>query len=132
MLRGLHYQLEHPQGKLVQVTRGKVLDVAVDIRRGSPTVGQYYSHILDDETHQQLYVPPGFAHGFCVLSEVVDFVYKCSDYYHPESEKGVAWDDPELQIDWPAMDFMISGKDRVNPLLNDVADKDLPVYQGEE
>ncbi len=131
VLRGLHYQLEHPQGKLVRVTRGEVLDVAVDIRQGSPTFGRSYSHILNEQNHHQMYVPPGFAHGFCVLSDVVDFVYKCTDYYHPESEKGLAWDDPDIGIDWPAMDFTISDKDRVNPLLKDVADKDLPIYQGE-
>ena len=136
VLRGLHYQLEHPQGKLVQVMRGEVLDVAVDIRVGSPTFGQYYSHILNDQNHQQLYVPPGFAHGFCVVSDVVDFVYKCTDYYHPESEKGIAWNDPNIGIDWPgggdkSTDYNISEKDQNNPLLVDIPEKDLPVYKVE-
>lgn len=132
VLRGLHYQLAHPQGKLVRVTRGEVLDVVLDIRKGSPTFGQSYSHVLDDQNHHQLYAPPGVAHGFCVLSDVADFVYKCTDYYHPESEKGIAWDDSDIGIDWPSMDFTISDKDRVNPLLKNVLDKDLPIYQGDE
>ena len=101
VLRGLHYQMIQMQGKLVSVTRGEVFDVAVDIRKGSATFGQWYGTHLNDENHRQMYVPPGYAHGFCVLSETVDFIYKCTDYYHPQSEKGVLWNDPEIGIEWP-------------------------------
>ncbi len=99
-LRGLHYQLERPQGKLVSVLRGKVVDVAVDIRLGSSTFGKSFSCELSDENHHQLYVPPGFAHGFYVLSEEVCFHYKCTDYYNPQDEYGIAWHDESLGIDW--------------------------------
>jgi len=85
--------LQQPQGKLVRVARGRVFDVAVDVRRGSPTFGQWFGAILDDESHRQMYIPPGFAHGFAVVSEVAYFVYKCTDYYHPQSEQGIRWDD---------------------------------------
>lgn len=128
VLRGLHYQLVQPQGKLVMVTRGEVFDVAVDIRRGSPTFGRWAGCILDDRSHRQFYVPPGFAHGFCVLSEEVDFVYKCTDYYHPESERGIAWDDPDIGIDWPRLDMTLSEKDRGNPRLADHPPENLPQY----
>jgi dTDP-4-dehydrorhamnose 3,5-epimerase len=101
VLRGLHYQLQQPQGKLVRVARGRVFDVAVDVRRGSPTFGKWFGAFLDDETHRQMYIPPGFAHGFVVLSEVADFLYKCTDYYHPQSEAGIRWDDPAIGIAWP-------------------------------
>ncbi len=117
VLRGLHYQLIQPQGKLVGVTRGAVFDVAVDVRLGSPDFGRWVGAILDDQNHRQLYIPPGFAHGFCVLSEEADFVYKCTDYYHPASEQGVAWDDPAIGIRWPELDFALSDKDRRNPPL---------------
>jgi dTDP-4-dehydrorhamnose 3,5-epimerase len=100
VLRGLHYQLNFPQGKLVRVAQGKVLDVAVDVRLGSPTFGQWASAILDDENHHQFYVPPGFAHGFSVLSERAMFLYQCTDYYHPEDEQGIAWNDADLNINW--------------------------------
>lgn len=113
VLRGLHYQLQHPQGKLVFVTRGEVFDVAVDIRYGSPTFGQWFGVVLSDENHRQLYVPPGYAHGFCVLSEVVDFYYKCTDYYHPLDEQGVIWNDSEIGINWPKLTVspIMSSKD---------------------
>ncbi|HAN27253.1 MAG TPA: dTDP-4-dehydrorhamnose 3,5-epimerase [Haliea salexigens] len=101
ILRGLHYQTEQPQGKLVRVTAGAVFDVAVDLRRGSPTLGQWYGLELSAANHRMLWVPPGFAHGFYVLSEFADFQYKCSDYYHPASEVSLAWDDPTLGIEWP-------------------------------
>lgn len=119
VLRGLHYQLQQPQGKLVRCSRGAVFDVAVDVRRGSPHFGQAYGCLLDDVQHRQLYIPPGFAHGFCVVSEEADFCYKCTDYYHPQSEAGVRWDDPALQIEWPALDapYQLSDKDRELPLL---------------
>lgn len=128
VLRGLHYQLVQPQGKLVRVSRGEVFDVAVDVRVGSPTFGQWFGCILDDKTHRQLYVPPGFAHGFCVLSDVADFVYKCTDYYHPQSEQGIAWDDPALGIEWPLSDVQLSEKDRQHPVLAEQLRERLPVY----
>ena len=131
VLRGLHYQLIQPQGKLVGVSRGAVFDVVVDIRRGSPYFGQWVGEILDDERHQQLYIPPGFAHGFCVVSEMADFVYKCTDYYHPQSEYGIAWDDPGIGIAWPELDlpWILSDKDRTNPTLREQAPERLPEYR---
>ena len=102
-VRGLHYQLQHPQGKLVSVLRGAVLDVAVDIRRGSPTFGKYVAVELSEENRRQLFIPEGFAHGFRVLSESADFCYKCTDFYAPGDEYGVKWDDPALAIPWGAM-----------------------------
>jgi dTDP-4-dehydrorhamnose 3,5-epimerase len=119
VLRGLHYQLQQPQGKLVRCSRGAVYDVAVDVRRGSPHFGEAYGCLLDDVDHRQLYIPPGFAHGFCVVSEEADFCYKCTDYYHPQSEAGIRWDDPALKIEWPrlAVGYQLSDKDRALPLL---------------
>ena len=128
VLRGLHYQLVQPQGKLVWVARGAVFDVAVDIRRGSPNFGRWYGCVLDDVDHRQLYIPPGFAHGFCVVSDDADFFYKCTDYYHPPSEQGIAWDDPDIGIDWPLRDVALSGKDQKNPRLNAQAPENLPIY----
>ena len=119
VLRGLHYQLNNPQGKLVWVVSGEVFDVAVDIRRGSPWFGKWVGAILSEENHRQMYVPPGFAHGFCTLSESADFLYKCTDLYAPGDEYGIAWDDPEIAIEWPEMDYLISDKDLANPLLNE-------------
>jgi len=129
VLRGLHFQLRHPQGKLVQVCRGEVFDVAVDIRKGSPSFGKWVGAILNDTNHHQMYIPPGFAHGFCVLSEVADFVYKCTDYYHPEDEEGVAWNDPAIGIEWPVSSPLLSAKDRQNPKLTDMPEDKLPVYE---
>ncbi|MDZ7753979.1 MAG: dTDP-4-dehydrorhamnose 3,5-epimerase [Gammaproteobacteria bacterium] len=132
VLRGLHYQLDHPQGKLVRVVTGAVFDVAVDIRRGSPTFGHWAGAELTEENFHQLYVPPGFAHGFCVLSETADFLYKCTDFYAPESEHGIIWNDPDIGIQWPApggaADFRISDKDRANRRLRDMVDV-LPAYE---
>ena len=121
VLRGLHYQLQQTQGKLVRCAHGRVYDVAVDVRRGSPHFGQWVGLVLDDETHRQLYVPPGFAHGFLVLSETADFHYKVTDYYHPESETGVLWNDPDLGIEWPSLDEppRLSAKDQQLPRLRD-------------
>lgn len=122
VLRGLHFQKgEHAQSKLVRVVRGKVLDVAVDIRKGSPTFGKYVSVELSGENHRQLFIPRGFAHGFVVLSETAVFQYKCDNYYAPQSEGAVAWNDPDLGIDWgvPAEDILLSDKDRNHPLLKD-------------
>ena len=104
ILRGLHYQTEQPQGKLVRVAAGEVFDVAVDLRTDSPSCGQWFGCVLSAENKAQLWVPPGFAHGFYVLSPYADFLYKCSDYYHPESEVSLAWNDPTIAIDWPLVD----------------------------
>jgi len=101
ILRGMHYQTEHTQGKLVRVSAGAVFDVAVDVRRSSPTLGQWFGATLDAVDHRMMWVPPGFAHGFLVLSEYADFQYKCTDFYHPESEISLAWDDPSVGIEWP-------------------------------
>jgi dTDP-4-dehydrorhamnose 3,5-epimerase len=101
VLRGLHYQIQRPQGKLVRVVAGTVFDVAVDLRRSSPTFGQWVGHILSDENKKQVWVPAGFAHGFVVLSESAEFLYKTTDYYAPEHERCIAWDDPTLAIEWP-------------------------------
>ncbi len=103
VLRGLHYQIEHPQGKLVRVIRGEVFDVAVDMRLGSKTYGKWHGVILSAENHKQIYVPEGFAHGFLVLSEEAEFCYKVTDFYHPGDESGIAWNDPEIGIEWPEL-----------------------------
>ena len=111
-LRGLHYQIERPQGKLVQVVAGEIWDVVVDLRRSSPTFGQWAGFELSDANHRQLYVPPGLAHGFCVLSESVDFLYKCTEYYSPARERTVLWNDPQLAVTWPEIEpRIISAKD---------------------
>lgn len=112
-LRGLHYQISHPQGKLVQVLRGKIFDVIVDLRRPSPTFGRWLGFELSDETCRQVYVPPGCAHGFYVLSDSADFTYKCSDFYYPEYERTLLWNDPAIGIEWPITDEpILSAKDR--------------------
>lgn len=130
VVRGLHFQLKHPQGKLVRVTRGKVFDVAVDIRRGSPTFGRWCGAFLSEENHHQLYIPRGFAHGFCALSETVDLLYKCTDYYHPEDEVGVLANDPDIGIRWPVADPELSEKDARNPRLRNVDPDRLPEFAG--
>ncbi len=119
VLRGLHYQLNRPQGKLVRVIRGEIFDVAVDIRRGSPNFGKWVGTNLSGENKLQLYIPPGFAHGYCVLSETAVFAYKCTDIYVHEDERGIRYDDPELGIDWPIREPIISEKDSLSPLLVD-------------
>lgn len=133
VLRGLHYQMTQTQGKLVRVATGCVYDVAVDVRKGSPTFGQWYGTELTEENMRMMYVPAGFAHGFVVLSETADFIYKCTDYYHPESEKGIAWDDPDLNIDWSISDIKekikLSEKDKKNVLLKDQSAENLPAYK---
>jgi dTDP-4-dehydrorhamnose 3,5-epimerase len=114
ILRGMHYQTEHTQGKLVRVTSGEVFDVVVDLRRDSDTLGQWYGEILSGENHRMLWIPPGFAHGFYVTSEYADFQYKCTDIYHPASEISLAWDDPTVGIEWPVPEGeqpQLSGKD---------------------
>jgi dTDP-4-dehydrorhamnose 3,5-epimerase len=120
-LRGLHYQHEHPQGKLVRVVRGEVFDVAVDIRQSSPTFGQWVARILSGQNKELFWVPPGFAHGFLVLSDEADFVYKCTDYYTPGDEYAIRWDDPELAIELPldSVTPKLSEKDAEAPFLKD-------------
>lgn len=113
VLRGLHYQIEQPQGKLVRVVRGAVFDVAVDIRQGSATFGQWVGTELSEDNHRQLWIPPGFAHGFMVLSDSADFLYKTTDYYAPAHERCIAWNDPDIGIDWPAgVTPQLSAKDQ--------------------
>lgn len=126
VVRGLHYQLRHPQAKLITVIRGAILDVAVDIRVGSPTFGRWTGHVLSDENHRQLFIPRGFAHGFSVLSQEADVTYKCSDYYAPGDEYGIALDDPDLGIDWQVSDPVISEKDTRNSRLSQVLPEHLP------
>lgn len=128
ILRGLHFQEPHAQGKLVQVMAGAVYDVAVDVRRGSPTFGKFVGVELSADNRRQLWVPAGFAHGFCVLSESADFHYKCTDVYTPASERGIAWNDPDLAIPWPVTSPLLSPKDAAAPRLKDAPV--LPVYAG--
>ena len=120
VLRGLHYQKTKPQGKLVRVVRGEVYDVAVDIRQGSPTFGQWEGVILSEENKTQFWIPPGFAHGFLVLSDTADFEYKCTDYYDPSDEGSIIWDDPDLNISWPIKYPQLSDKDLNAPRLVDL------------
>lgn len=122
ILRGLHFQVRHPQGKLVSVHNGKVFDVAVDLRKESKTYGKWYGLELSDENHLQMYVPPGFAHGFCVLSDVADFVYKCTEYYYPNDESGIIWNDTSLNIKWPIKNPIISDKDSCLSTFNKLLD----------
>lgn len=125
VVRGLHFQKgDQSQSKLVRVVRGKVLDIAVDIRKGSPTFGQYVAAELSEENHLMFFVPRGFAHGFCVLSPTAIFQYKCDRFYAPESEGAIAWNDPDLNIDWriPSADVILSDKDKNHPLLKDYKD----------
>ena len=129
VLRGLHYQFPHSQGKLVCVLSGEVFDVAVDIRLGSPTFGQWVGEILSDTNHKQMYVPPGFAHGFCVLSDTAHFSYKCTDYYSPADEGGISFNDADIKIDWPVKSPIVSKKDTGFIPLKDVPRERLPRYE---
>ena len=120
VLRGLHYQIQHPQGKLVRVVSGAVYDVAVDLRRSSPTFGQWVGFVLSAENAQMAWIPPGFAHGFCVTSESAEFLYKTTDYWYPEHERTLLWNDPTLNINWPLHDTpLIAAKDAAGRLLVD-------------
>jgi len=127
-LRGLHYQLKYPQSKLCRVVQGRVLDVVVDIRAGSPTFGRYATAELSDENRSEIYIPRGFAHGFAVLSDSAEFLYKCSEFYHPEDERGVAWNDPEIGIDWGIIDPIVSAKDSRHRRLSSIPPEELPRY----
>lgn len=129
VLRGLHYQHPQAQGKLVYVLDGEVFDVAVDVRVGSPTFGRWVGVTLSAENKRQMYVPPGFAHGFCVTSDSVLFAYKCTDFYNPKTEGSVCWNDPAIGIVWPIAQPSLSDKDRVAPLLKDVPRERLPLYE---
>ena len=121
-IRGIHFQTHPGQGKLVRVARGSVFDVVVDLRRGSPAFGRWEGFELDDERGHQLYIPIGFGHGFCVTSEVADFVYKCTAYYDPATESGFRFDDPDVGIEWPEVELLYSERDRAAPRLAEIAD----------
>jgi len=124
-VRGLHYQIERQQDKLLMVMEGAILDVAVDLRQDSPTFGEHTAMELSAENKHQMFIPKGFAHGFSVLSDNALVYYKCSDYYYPDGERGLLWDDPELDIDWKVTDPIISEKDRYQPRLQEITNEDL-------
>ncbi len=126
-LRGLHYQLGRAQGKLVYVVSGEVFDVAVDIRRGSPHFGKWFGITLSAENKRQIYVPPGFAHGFCVLSDTAQFIYKVTNFYSPKDERGIFWNDPAIGIPWPVKEPILSEKDHAYKTLKE-SEKDLPRF----
>jgi len=128
-LRGLHLQVRHAQGKLIRVIEGEVFDVAVDVRRGSPTFGRWVGVTLTAENFRQCYVPRGFAHGFCVVSPIAQVEYKCTDTYDPVSELGIAWDDPALAIQWPVREPLLSDRDKAHPTLAEIHDR-LPDWHG--
>jgi dTDP-4-dehydrorhamnose 3,5-epimerase len=128
IVRGLHYQLKNAQAKLVYVTRGEIFDVAVDIRKGSSSFGKWVGSRLSEENRRQIFVPEGFAHGYCVLSETADVIYKCSDFYSPDDEHGISWADPSINIDWPVEDPILSDKDSQYPPLNKIPQDLLPIY----
>lgn len=130
VLRGLHYQLDFPQAKLCTVLQGEVFDVAVDIRKGSPHFGRWVGVTLSATNRHQILIPAGFAHGFTVLSETAEFLYKCSDYYHPEDEGGILWNDSEIGITWPLSNPVLSAKDSRYLTLAETATERLPVYTG--
>lgn len=128
VLRGLHYQWPHPQGKLVSVLEGEVYDVAVDIRHGSPTFGQWAGVMLTAENHRHFWIPEGFAHGFCVVSEHATFAYQCTNLYDAKADGSIRWDDPAIGIDWPVSEPLLSDKDRRAPLLGEIARDRLPEH----
>jgi dTDP-4-dehydrorhamnose 3,5-epimerase len=121
-LRGIHFQTSPGQAKLVRCARGAIVDVAVDLRRGSPTYGQWEAHVLDDERHRQLFVPVGFGHGFAVLSDIADVCYQVSSLYDPATEAGIAWDDPDIGVDWQVAEPLLSERDKGAPTLAEIAD----------
>lgn len=129
VLRGLHFQHPHAQGKLIQTLHGEIFDVAVDVRVGSPTFGRWLGMVLSAENHRQLYIPGGFAHGFCVISATSVVLYKCTDFYHPQSEGGVLWNDPDLGIEWPVQAPILSPRDAAYPPLHALPEQGLPVYE---
>lgn len=129
VLRGLHYQWPQPQAKLVYVLEGEIVDLAVDVRAGSPTFGRSVAVTLTAESKRQIYIPVGFAHGFCVVSPTAVVAYKCSDYYAPQYDRGVRWNDPQLKIDWPSKQPTLSDKDAKLPLLADIPAAMLPRYE---
>jgi dTDP-4-dehydrorhamnose 3,5-epimerase len=129
VLRGLHFQYPQSQAKLVQILSGEVVDVAVDIRRDSPTFGQWISEILSEANHKQMYIPSGFAHGYFVTSETAIFSYKCTDFYNPASEGGIIWNDPDIGIDWPVKEPVLSAKDESFPRLRDIQEEKLPQWE---
>jgi dTDP-4-dehydrorhamnose 3,5-epimerase len=130
VLRGLHFSIGEGQAKLVRCARGAIVDVAVDLRRGSPTFGRWEAYELDDRTMRCVHIPVGFAHGFCVVSDVADVVYKCSSYYSPEVERGIAYDDPDIGVEWPDVPHVVSARDASAPRLRDVADELPFTYAG--
>lgn len=131
VLRGLHYQLRRPQAKLCRVVEGEALDVAVDVRIGSPNFGKWVSVILSSENHNQIYIPAGFAHGFLTLSDSVQFLYKCTDYYDPADERGILWNDPDLGIFWGISDPVLSEKDKQHLPLTRIPREFLPEYRAQ-
>lgn len=126
-LRGMHFQIRHPQAKLVQAISGELFDVAVDLRPDSPAFGKWEGVLLSDENMRQLYIPEGFAHGFCVLSDTALFSYKCTDFYAPDDEGGLLWSDPDIGIEWPVNEPTLSAKDRAHPRLRDLGKHQLPL-----
>ena len=128
VLRGLHYQMKNPQAKLVQTIQGRIYDVAVDVRKGSPHFGRWTAAILDDANHWQMFIPAGFAHGFCVLSREARVFYKCDALYTPGDEGSILWSDPDLAIDWPVTAPVLSAKDQSSPCLKDVSPENLPDF----
>jgi len=131
-LRGLHYQITHAQAKLCRVITGRVLDIAVDIRWGSPTFGRWVGMELSEENHHMAFIPAGFAHGFAVLSDTAHFLYKCSNYYDPAGERGIVWNDPQIGIEWPLQEPLLSPKDSRYPTLAQIAPADLPVFEPQQ
>jgi len=121
VIRGLHYQVKQKQAKLIKVISGEIFDVAVDLRPDSPNFGKWESFILSDKNNRQIFIPEDFAHGFCVLSDEAEFLYYCTDYYHPQGERGIIWNDPDLAIPWPMPEPLLSAKDRRNPRFRDIA-----------
>ncbi len=129
VLRGLHFQYPQSQGKLVQVLSGQVVDIAVDVRVGSPTFGHWISEVISDANHKQIYIPPGFAHGYCVTSQKAVFSYKCTDFYNPATESGIIWNDSDLNIDWPIKEPILSPKDASYSRLKDLSPDKLPHFR---